>query len=532
MGQKSDRAVSEVLGLILVFGILMMLLGMYQVFMVPSANEQIEFKHNQQVQGELIDLRNGIMTQQSSDSPTSKTVNLGMEYPSRLLALNPTNPQGTLSTTEVEEGQEISIYNVLGVNNDVATHLNGTPIYFETKHLHHQPKYNEFQSAPDTFIENSVVFNKFSDNNNLTLADQRLIRGNNIQIGIKSGEESYDQREASIDLNPLSSGMTTTQIKASDGPIEVVVPTNLGQDDWDALLASEMESEGGYVKSAEVSDGYLTIELVEGDDERYNLKMANIGVSSNVQDEDEHYLFKKSGHNQSAQQSEQATVEVEVRDRFNNPVSGVPVEFEGGDIRWSDENGIAEYTFTTHDQNATQTITATTASIDNGVDNPSENPGKVTFDIHVGAFNLPDFGTQVNPTTGLVLEDAIYPGGQGDRTEVELYFKGVGEITIEDFRVNTYVSQEPGGSPNQEALPSTMVIEDESGATEEFDIPGGYEEFSLHSNFDDEEEHVYTVTFEEDDGSTWEPLVGDFMMISISFDGEASSTYIVSPRTE
>ena len=51
---SDERGVSEVLGAILVFGILVVLLATIQTQAIPAANEQVEFNHNQEVQSDLV----------------------------------------------------------------------------------------------------------------------------------------------------------------------------------------------------------------------------------------------------------------------------------------------------------------------------------------------------------------------------------------------------------------------------------------------------------------------------------------------
>ena len=83
-----DQGVSEVIGFILVFGLLVIAFIVYQGIVVPDQNHQAEFQHNQQVQRQLQDLRNAIVTTAATGSGQAVSVTLGATYPRRTIAQN------------------------------------------------------------------------------------------------------------------------------------------------------------------------------------------------------------------------------------------------------------------------------------------------------------------------------------------------------------------------------------------------------------------------------------------------------------
>ena len=56
-----SRSVSKLVGFILLFGIVIVLLSVHQAFVVPSANEEVEFRHSQPVQKDIQILRNSVI---------------------------------------------------------------------------------------------------------------------------------------------------------------------------------------------------------------------------------------------------------------------------------------------------------------------------------------------------------------------------------------------------------------------------------------------------------------------------------------
>ena len=99
MESWDDRGQSIQVGAVLIFAALILLLSLYQATVVPQQNEQIEFDHSQQVQGELLDLRNAVASTFGDAARRSVSVRLGTTYPPRFLAVNPPPASLTLITT-------------------------------------------------------------------------------------------------------------------------------------------------------------------------------------------------------------------------------------------------------------------------------------------------------------------------------------------------------------------------------------------------------------------------------------------------
>lgn len=91
-----DRGVSELIGAVFLFAFLIIGLSGYQVWVVPSQNAEVEWNHNLEVQDDMVDVRNTILASKISGDEGYAAVQLGTEYPSRVIAVNPPNPTGTL----------------------------------------------------------------------------------------------------------------------------------------------------------------------------------------------------------------------------------------------------------------------------------------------------------------------------------------------------------------------------------------------------------------------------------------------------
>ena len=87
--RADERAVSEVLGSILLFGLLMTVLVLIQTNAVPAQNQQVEFEHNQRVQQDMLGLDRAVLQAATSDVPTTADVELSDDEMAALERLDP-----------------------------------------------------------------------------------------------------------------------------------------------------------------------------------------------------------------------------------------------------------------------------------------------------------------------------------------------------------------------------------------------------------------------------------------------------------
>lgn len=95
-----ERAQAIKVGFIILFAFLLILFAIYQSVIVPNQNPEVEFNHNERVQGDMLELRNAILSAKSTGEDQQVTGELGTQLPARLIAINPADPSGALETTE------------------------------------------------------------------------------------------------------------------------------------------------------------------------------------------------------------------------------------------------------------------------------------------------------------------------------------------------------------------------------------------------------------------------------------------------
>lgn len=265
------RGQSEVIGAILVFAIVIGLLSINQVFLVPQNNGEIEFDHSREVQSDMVEFRTGLIEAAASNEPRSASVALGQRYPTRYLAINPAPVSGTLKSVDggIITADDFSAEAVCGTG--------GTPV--ETKFVKYQPDYNYLDSAIPSTIEGSVAYRKGSGE---ALFDSRqvLIRDNQITlIPVVGDVQTTAIDTTTVDLLPSETGRTT--VSSGSDPVEITLPTELSQSDWDRLLAPEM-TPSGHVQSVSVSPGpgTVTIELEPPDSAGdYSVRCTTVGLN-------------------------------------------------------------------------------------------------------------------------------------------------------------------------------------------------------------------------------------------------------------
>mgnify|MGYP000138557535 CR=1 FL=1 len=317
-----NRAVSEVLGFILIFGFLVISWTVYQGVIVPEQNREVELNHNQQVQNQLQDLRNSILTNAYSGTKQTVSVNLGASYPDRTLTVNLGVSAGAIGTVEYDGSNQIRIANAESPSeaSGVGDYWNGSPKVYSTKAIAYQPVYSFYTEAPVTYYENTLVVNDFGDETNLTVTDQALIDGNRITLVSLQGDYSQNgQGAVSIDPQAVSIATNRVALQNDDQPITITIPTRLSAEAWTELLAGNAH----VLDVEQTGPQEVTMSLEPGT--TYELRMVKVGIGTGVEGEPAKYIVREDTPSQTVTTETNHSIAVQVRDRFNNPVTGFPV---------------------------------------------------------------------------------------------------------------------------------------------------------------------------------------------------------------
>lgn len=203
-----DRGQSNLVGFILIFGFLLVSYSLFQAYVIPNQNAEVEYQHYQDVREDMTGLYAEIVTlgKSTSDRQVLVPVDLGMDYPPRLLFLNPPPASGSIRS---------STQGTIQIGGANATQICGGD---DTTGLVYSPNYR-VTTQPDIRYENGLLYVE-TDAGEYAMLEQ---------------EPVLTQRENENDVITLYrlSGTLSTQSGTDTLPLEITGPggpENLEQD--------------------------------------------------------------------------------------------------------------------------------------------------------------------------------------------------------------------------------------------------------------------------------------------------------------
>lgn len=390
-----DRAVSVVIGAVLLLGIAVTLLALLQMSAVPVWNKEVEFDHNQAVQDDIKNLRGSVLETAATGASRTTSIDLGTGYPNRVILRNPPPSTGTISTNFRDNitipNSRLLLDNV-SVDGPAGNYWNGSVKELMTRAVHYSPKYDQYDSAPATVLENTVVYNVRENASNVSvgLTEQNLVSGKRINLVTINGSLSETQSgSVNVETVPVSAPATTVSVSDDgSGPINITVPTAMPNSTWSRLLEDEYVSNGGFIQDQSFTRGenrsFLHLKFQEG--VTYNLRMAKVGLGSSIEEEDAHYITAVEGNRTSVQEGGSRKLVAEVRDRYNNGVTGVLVNASlrsgPGSVTQNnsttDDSGRVSFTYESEEVSG-----SVTAEIVMNISMTPETWENVTFEVEV-----------------------------------------------------------------------------------------------------------------------------------------------------
>jgi len=264
--QTDTRAVSQVIGFILLFGILTVAFTGYQAQVVPQQNAETEFEHFQENRDDLIDLRSAILTAGASERQQFPTVQLGTTYRTRILALNSPPPAGLLQTSDsypinISDGNP-------GTDN----------VTVQTRFLEYQPGYHRFDIG-STWYENSVLYRDSTepDGERVIIEDHNLVtNGDTLRITALQNEfQRSGTGRVTLELYPSSVEGNISQLDP-DAELTVELPTRLDSDDWDDQFDNSDTVNYNGFNNSEFDPGVNRLDLTV--DHLDNLELNTVGI--------------------------------------------------------------------------------------------------------------------------------------------------------------------------------------------------------------------------------------------------------------
>lgn len=541
-----ERGVSELLGAILLFGLLVAVLVLLQANAVPSQNERVEFDHNQRVQADVLELSSAAEDVAATGRDRSTVLELAPEYPNRFLLLNPGRAQGRVSTVEAD----FEVENAVAAG-ETGDYWDGSERTFDANALEYVPNYNVYANAPDTVLAHGTVTDRFPDGTVTEIGGSSFVDGRRISLLALDGQRSEARGGAlSVELVPLSTGTeTVTVTDDGSGPVVVRVQTDLTVARWERILGDEL-SPDGFVTAVRDGPGD-TVEVVFETGETYQLRLSKVGVGSGITDPEPAYLTARGDTAPTLEPGERRELTVQVRDGFNAPEPGVEVTFaadEGtldGTSVVTDADGEATVTYT-----AGSTDDRITATLDGGT-GADGDPRSVVYRVTVQTPGEdPGQGSEpgdLNPggDDALQLRSAVLQGcieADPNQKNVKQYdddgdcvvrttFESTGQDrTVSEVRVAVYDADQSftvGQGRNAVARVRATDYSFESSPLRTV----GEEGLSLRPGLAAPQGQTRTYTFVfKRDGQRYNVIEGDLFVLKLRFNDGTTSTYIVAPQ--
>lgn len=320
--KTDDRGVSEVIGAILVFGLLVALLAVMQTYAVPLANADVEFNHNQEVQSDLVEFLETSSRTASEGSTESTKIQMGTTYPARLLFFSPNNPAGEIRTVGDEPAR---VDNIVAADPTVEKYIQDSTDDLETKRIEYRPGYNEYRDPPTTVLEYGVLYNDFGEERVIENHGS-VVNGNSINLMFFAGDLSRTSGTAlSLESKPTSAPARTVTVRPEDPnqDVTITIPSRLTADEWEEVLSDEISD--GNVEGVVNGQGETVVIHLDPTVNRYTLRMPKIGVGAAIEEPPARYIIGEDGTSGIVGLDNSRDVTFEVRDKYNNPVRGETV---------------------------------------------------------------------------------------------------------------------------------------------------------------------------------------------------------------
>lgn len=405
-GTRANRAQAQMIGVVLMIAVVGLLYGSIQATYIPTQEQRAEFQHSQQVTADLETVQASMLTASASGQFQSNIIRMGTQYNRIPGFLYSPSPSGSLQTSET---LRVQVANAQAVEPETQDYIDGSRLSFTTKPLVYSPNYNQYD-APDFVLAHGNLIADY-ENDREVASRVSPIRGRSIDLSTQTHDMNFGTGSA-LQLNtyPLSASDTTVPVESSGGHIQIALETKLSIDEWRVTLGNQIDSDtsagdssdgdGKYIAEIEMdtsTDPNTLIIHMEGDT-TYSMGLSRLGLRTGEEatfgdplDPDPHYLATRSPTDPVVAEATTTEIVVQVRDRYNNPMSNVPVEINPsvgtvrGDNRvLTDAEGEVTFQYRAPQiLSATSDVSFQTADVTVSAPDISGARGEITYEVEV-----------------------------------------------------------------------------------------------------------------------------------------------------
>lgn len=317
---------SAVIGALLMFTILILAYSGFQATVVPDQNQQVETTDYFEAQNDMTEVRSTILGTARTGGAESVTVQTGTLYPPGIFRVNPAPSAGSIRTGDP---QSLEIRNAVATNTETADFWNASTDHADpTQRVVFAPQYHYADHDPVAVDATVTYINTSTSTQPLT--DAVVVDGNTIRLIHVEGDVDRTGITSSVTFTGTSTGGDSIPVtNPNGGRITVVVPTEISAQTWrNELLSGELRSNGGNIRSISAVSGREAVEIEFVQGEVYNLQMAKVtatGTESGGETPAAAYITNPDASQRAVDVGGRVSLSPVVRDRFNNPRSGVSV---------------------------------------------------------------------------------------------------------------------------------------------------------------------------------------------------------------
>jgi hypothetical protein len=290
---RSDtRGVSPLVGFILLFGILVATFAAYQVNVVPQQNAEVEFEHSVTLDSDMQELRSTLLTTGITDEDIRQSrsvqVQLGTQYPSRIIAVNPPPAQGQLQT----EPGNVSISGATVTDPEP---FRGSPndtllgVQHETRHIRYSPSYREIDNPSDRVIEHSLLYNA-NEQSNVSVTDQQIVQNSSrsIDLVLIDGEIDTNGFSTSVDIEALDGPTAQVPIGATSGNTFNITLSTDAPTVWQSnqTIGETFDQGEPNARATQTGPEEVTITVDDSISGDWTLQMTKVGVGGSGESDD------------------------------------------------------------------------------------------------------------------------------------------------------------------------------------------------------------------------------------------------------
>lgn len=267
---KDEKAVSEVVGVMMILLILVLYLGIMQARQVPQWNEELEKQQLDTVYDDFVTMRSNLEDVSQKNIPKTSTFHMGVKYPQRFMLSNPgpgasgilyTYPLRINISYETTKGTKWKNYTSMGI------------IYEQ----------DGISDSPRFIYENGLIMKEFVDGFVFVVDDNQFLTSkDNIFIPILNGSvnSGSSMEIESLNIAPiLNEGFSQVKFSSMNATIETRYPkiwNNISKESRPS--GSNFTIENGTKCSYGNSSGYcLRLTFIPG----YNVKKLNLPGNEN-----------------------------------------------------------------------------------------------------------------------------------------------------------------------------------------------------------------------------------------------------------